>query len=82
MMFAVDESNSGWDENRRPFNCDLSLGYTSKSNGARYVEYGGWSTLINLCRLKTNAQVKSSFYAVVFIILNVSVGVFPIFELN
>jgi len=41
MMFAVDESNSGWDENGRPFNCDLSLGYTSKSNGARYVEYGG-----------------------------------------
>ena len=35
MMFAVAERNSGWDENLRPFNCDLTLGYTSKSNGAR-----------------------------------------------
>jgi len=41
MKFAVAERNSGWDENLRPFNCDLTLGYTSKSNGARYGEYGG-----------------------------------------
>jgi len=40
MMFAVAERNSGWCENRRRFNCDLTLGYTSKSNGARYWEYG------------------------------------------
>jgi len=40
MMFAVAKLNSGWDENRRPFNCDLTLGYTSKSNGARHGEYG------------------------------------------
>ena len=39
MMFAVAKRNSGWDENRRPFNCDLTLGYTSNSNGARYGEY-------------------------------------------
>ena len=38
--------------------------------------------LNRLCRLKTNAHVRSLFYAVVCIILNVSVGVFPIFELN
>ena len=35
MMFAVAERNSGRDENRQPFNCDLTSGYTSKSNGAR-----------------------------------------------
>ena len=40
MLFAVAERNSGWDENWRPFNCDLTLGYTSKSNGDRYEEYG------------------------------------------
>ena len=40
MMFAVAERNSGWDENRQLFNCDLTLGYTSKSNGARYEKYG------------------------------------------
>jgi len=38
--------------------------------------------LNGLCRLKINAHVRSSFYAVVCIILNVSVGVFPISELN
>ena len=32
MMFAEAECNSGRDENRRPFICDLTLGYTSKSN--------------------------------------------------
>jgi len=47
MMFAVAKRNSGRDENRRPFNCDLTLGYTSKSNGARYGEYWRWSTLPN-----------------------------------
>ena len=40
MMFAEAGPNSGRDENRRPFNCDLTLGYTSKSNGARSGEYG------------------------------------------
>jgi len=40
MMFAEAERNSGSDENRRPFNCDLTLGYTLNSNGARYGEYG------------------------------------------
>ena len=35
--------------------------------------------LNRLCCLKTNAHVRSSCYAV---ILNVSLGVFPIFELN
>ena len=47
MMFAVAEHNSGRDEYQRPFNCDLTLRYTSKSNVARYVEYGQWSTLPN-----------------------------------
>ena len=44
MMFAVAEHNSGWDENWCPFNCDLTLSYTSKSNGARY---GGIWKVIN-----------------------------------
>jgi len=39
-MFAVAERNSGSDENRRPFNCDLTLGYELKSNGARFRKYG------------------------------------------
>jgi len=39
-MFAVAEHNSGRDENQRSFNCDFTLGYTSKSNGARYGEFG------------------------------------------
>ena len=38
--------------------------------------------LNRLCRLKTNVHVRSLFYAVVCIILNVSVGVFQISELN
>ena len=38
--------------------------------------------LNRLCCLKTNAHVRYSCYAVVCIILNVSVGVFPISELN
>ena len=38
--------------------------------------------LNRLCRLKTNACVRSSFYAVVCIILNDSVGLFPISELK
>jgi len=38
--------------------------------------------LNRLCRLKTNAHVRYSCYAVMCIILNVSVGVFPISKLN
>jgi len=46
-MFAVAERNSGRDEHRRPFKCDFTLGHTSKSNGARYGEYGRWYILPN-----------------------------------
>ena len=38
--------------------------------------------LSSLCRLKTNARVRYSCYAVMCIILNVSVSVFLISELN
>ena len=82
MMFAEAERKSGRDENRRPFNCDLTLWYNSKSNGARSGEYGhlaltvwmllyevvGWFDEYDKCSIGTHDWfiICAHFFIIVF----------------